>query len=201
MAKFRGKTPIHSCRGNAFKTMRVNKKHLRDDFNHRCAYCDDADYFFGMESFHVDHFAPKSLYPDLGITYENLMYSCPYCNRSKGDKWVGSNPHESIVDNEGFENPTTPAFDSHFERGVHGEIIPLDSIGEYMWKNLNLMLLRHSCLYRLSAIRERIEKLKKLIEDSTDKEWNEEAQAFCKELSWQFYEYYTTLMDEGEGKN
>lgn len=39
----REKKPIRSYHGEQFRTNPTNKKHLAEDFGHRCAYCDDLD--------------------------------------------------------------------------------------------------------------------------------------------------------------
>lgn len=39
----REKRPIRSYHGEQFHTNPTNKKHLAEDFGHRCAYCDDLD--------------------------------------------------------------------------------------------------------------------------------------------------------------
>lgn len=198
MLKFRDKVPLHSYSGDRFRTMRTNKKHLREDFNHRCAYCNDIDSYAGKETFQVDHFAPKSKFPHLETTYENLMYSCPYCNRSKSDKWISNDASKPIINNEGFDNPTSLSFESHFSRGACGEIIPLDSLGRYMWENLRLMLQRHACLYRMEVMRQRIQRLKKIVNSNKPDRIREEADDLYGELAKRFYEYYSPLIEEEE---
>lgn len=71
------------------------KKHLAKDFSHRCAYCDERDALTGAySSYHVEHFVPKEKFPDLKFLYENLLYSCSFCNCSKNDDWAGSDASE-----------------------------------------------------------------------------------------------------------
>ena len=66
------------------------KEDLRRDFKERCGYCDDPDEFSGgSRGYHIDHFAPKSIFPELKTEYSNLVYSCSYCNIAKSDKWIG----------------------------------------------------------------------------------------------------------------
>lgn len=43
----------------------------------RCHYCEDS------EADSVGHHAPKSLYPDLCFSWDNLFYACNSCNRPK----------------------------------------------------------------------------------------------------------------------
>jgi hypothetical protein len=35
----------------------------------------------------VDHYKPKSKFPDFECVYSNLFYACPACNRRKGIFW------------------------------------------------------------------------------------------------------------------
>jgi 5-methylcytosine-specific restriction endonuclease McrA len=36
----------------------------------------------------IDHYAPKSLFPEFSILSRNLVPACPKCNRLKGDVWL-----------------------------------------------------------------------------------------------------------------
>jgi uncharacterized protein (TIGR02646 family) len=79
--------PTRTC-AESYSNYRSFKKHLENDFNNRCGYCDDPDSYYGQEiSYHIDHFKPKSEFPELEVEYKNLVYSCPYCNRAKSNKW------------------------------------------------------------------------------------------------------------------
>lgn len=40
----------------------------------------------------VDHFKPKSIYPDLVVKWENLLPSCPHCNKEKSSHDTGAEP-------------------------------------------------------------------------------------------------------------
>jgi len=57
---------------------------LRDDFLFRCAYCLKREQW-GQVSFEydIDHFEPRSLRPDLALSYDNLLYACRRCNGVK----------------------------------------------------------------------------------------------------------------------
>lgn len=49
-------------------------------------YCCRADQ--GLRDTHgVDHYKPKSQFPDLECAYGNLFYACNTCNRNKGPFW------------------------------------------------------------------------------------------------------------------
>ncbi len=44
----------------------------------RCMYCEDS------EGADVEHYRPRSEFPDLMFVWENLLLACPTCNRLKG---------------------------------------------------------------------------------------------------------------------
>lgn len=46
----------------------------------KCAYCETKSYGGYLE---VEHFAPKKLYPELSLDWDNLIPSCRVCNNSK----------------------------------------------------------------------------------------------------------------------
>ena len=104
--EIRSTLPKKTFTGIVYKTYQTNKKYLAQDFNNRCAYCNDLDkYSGGQRFFHIDHFAPKSLFPSLKFDYDNLMYSCPYCNGAKSNKWPSNSEKVSVVGNIGFLSP------------------------------------------------------------------------------------------------
>lgn len=51
----------------------------------KCAYC-ECELNIESKDMTIDHFKPKSLYPNLVISWENLFPACLRCNRSKSDK-------------------------------------------------------------------------------------------------------------------
>ncbi|MEK7676451.1 MAG: HNH endonuclease [Verrucomicrobiota bacterium] len=46
-----------------------------------CMLCD------ANESTDIEHYRPKSIYPTLALTWENLLWACTACNRFKGDRF------------------------------------------------------------------------------------------------------------------
>lgn len=140
------------------------KGQLRRDFRKRCGYCDALDeYFGGRHGAQIDHFAPRSLFPDLETVYENLVYSCPFCNRAKSNKWIGDDYKIPNNGTDGFVDPTSSEFDNHLARDRKGKVVALTKLGEYMVKNLNLRLIRHQYIWqaqKLDQIAERLEQLR-----------------------------------------
>ena len=58
---------------------------LRDEFTFRCVYCLVREEW-GRESgdFDLDHFQCQAKNAELGLDYDNLLYSCRRCNTAKG---------------------------------------------------------------------------------------------------------------------
>jgi uncharacterized protein (TIGR02646 family) len=57
------------------------KTSLKTIYNSKCAYCETS-----LEQLHVDHYRPKrGGYYWLAYSWDNLLLSCPTCNRKKGN--------------------------------------------------------------------------------------------------------------------
>jgi hypothetical protein len=63
------------------------KPYLRQEFSAKCVYCCYPDGIKGADSFGVDHYRPKSKFPEFETHYPNLFYACNCCNRRKGNFW------------------------------------------------------------------------------------------------------------------
>jgi hypothetical protein len=82
--------PVFIRRENppAYTDCRQYKPFLRRDFLGRCVYCERTEaYLGGDEAFEVEHFRPKSRFPELVCSYPNLYYACRRCNGHKSDTW------------------------------------------------------------------------------------------------------------------
>ena len=142
---------------------RLYKGELRADFNSRCGYCDSIDeYFGGLSGAHIDHFAPKSKFPALASHYHNLVYSCPFCNRAKSNKWSGNNANIPNNGKTGFVDPCSDELDKHLARRASGEIVPTTSLGEYMVDHLKLRLVRHRFIWQAQQLDELLTRLLQL---------------------------------------
>jgi uncharacterized protein (TIGR02646 family) len=66
------------CRYNhiSIRTPLINSSH------EKCAYCEGKPLECG--NIEIDHFKPKSRYPDATFEWENMVPSCHDCNNSKG---------------------------------------------------------------------------------------------------------------------
>jgi uncharacterized protein (TIGR02646 family) len=127
------------------------KEHLEKDFNKSCGYCDDPNLHYGQKlDYHIDHFKPKSKFPKLETNYDNLVYSCPYCNRAKSDKWKVKN---------GFIDPCSQEYDKNLQRNDKGQIQSITVRGKYIVQHLQLHLRRHEIIWTLSRLKEQMQQL------------------------------------------
>ena len=59
---------------------------LRDLFHGKCAYCESK--IEAVTWGHVDHYRPKSRFPEKAFDWDNLLWACPRCNSGcKGDQF------------------------------------------------------------------------------------------------------------------
>ena len=86
---------------------------LSQRFSGLCAYCEES--CRGQ----VDHFRPKSRFPELVYEWTNWLYACPECNQAKRDQW----PDMGYVDPCADAEPERP--ESYFDMDArNGHIIP-----------------------------------------------------------------------------
>jgi uncharacterized protein (TIGR02646 family) len=143
---------------------RLYRNDLRQDFVGACGYCGDDDGRADPSTFHIDHFAPKKLFPDFELTYENLVYACRFCNVSKSDHWIGNDPKVPHNGSQGFVDPCSDDFDVHLGRDADGRIVAKTGLGSYIVRRLKLSLIRHELLWRARKARALQEDVDILIE-------------------------------------
>lgn len=62
---------------------------LRDEFCFRCVFCLKRELWgIRLNAFHIDHFVPQIIAPELECAYDNLLYLCATCNSVKSDLTV-----------------------------------------------------------------------------------------------------------------
>lgn len=61
-------------------------RHLRADTQEHCSYCDQIITYETADE-QLDHFQPKSDYPELAFTWSNLFLSCTECNSEKSNRF------------------------------------------------------------------------------------------------------------------
>ena len=122
---------------------------LKEMFKGCCAYCegkfDDSSYP------QIDHFKPKSLFPEFCFDYNNMNYSCEKCNMYKRDKY-----DEKLI-NPTYDNP-----EEHLKfKGVY--LTSLDERG-----NVTLDLLGINLEDRLEKKKEKYNTIREKIETITN---------------------------------
>ena len=142
------------------------KPHLRRDFRYQCAYCGITEvYRRAVDSFGVDHFRPKSLFPDLEHHYPNLYYCCNQCNSYKGGTWPDAVEAEAGY---AFADPCQyDPYERDLAQSNDARLIAQTPIGEYTLDNIRLNreeLLRFR--RRLAQILGRIALCRQLLGDS-----------------------------------
>lgn len=184
--------PVKTYTGVKWKSKGPNKKQLSIDFSHRCCYCDDLDqYHGGYRNFHIEHFAPKSIFPQLMWNYDNLLYCCPICNEAKSNKWVGRTSTENVIGEQGFLNPCDDEYYNHLARRKNGKIIYLSNLGKYIYDEIGLYLPCHEKNYKLERLYEIRKKIEfKLSEEDITLEQRQILNQLLSTVSIDFMSYY-----------
>lgn len=171
------------------------RKQLAEDFNNRCGYCDDSAQI-ACCSFHIDHFAPRK-FEHLVNDYNNFVYSCPYCNMSKKDKWVSDSADISVIGDVGFVDPCDDSYNELFERLDNGKIKPLTKLAEYIYLELKLYLKRHEVLYLMEEINTKCDLVKlKIRELQSGGKNTEKLEKIHYELLKYFKDYFSIYQQE-----
>src|SRR5207253_8059527 len=73
---------LHGPRGYA--QVEAYRHWLRDEFSYRCAYCLMRETWLrGKSGFQIDHCIPRAQDRGHLLDYDNLVYTCPWCNQAK----------------------------------------------------------------------------------------------------------------------
>lgn len=145
------------------------RPYLQRDFHERCCYCNMPEDLLTVP-YHVEHFIPEKVFKgvrdSLRTDYNNLMWSCPKCNLSKGDKYQGNIVDHSRIENELFYNPAETDYNDIFYRNELGGIDSDDWKGRQM---INLLKL-YRPVHNLAWLLERYEKVAIELDEQQKKE-------------------------------
>ncbi len=72
-----GQYPDDNTYNDRYKQEDV-KTDLEFRYHHKCAYCEQK-----VESYHVEHYRPKTIYYWLAYSWDNLLFCCQKCNQKK----------------------------------------------------------------------------------------------------------------------
>lgn len=133
------------------------KEKLLEMTHNKCCYCETSLDISGnyME---VEHFYPKSCFPDRVVDWANLLPSCKRCNTKKGN----INPEKIPLINPTINDPKQHLKLDRFR------IKGIDEVGKNTIKSLNLNDLDKLMLVRMKiaeALINRIEDIHDLLED------------------------------------
>ncbi len=174
---FREICPQSTYTGKEYSDYRRYKGILASDFNSRCGYTNCYDFWFGgQNNFQIDHFKPKSKYPELETCYSNLVYTCSYVNRAKSDD-----------DLDKYIDPVNEDYNTHFHRDELGNIYPIENSerAKYMYIKLKLYLKRYSIIWMLDQLEKRMYTLQELIEKTN----NSEAKELFIQITMKYNDY------------
>lgn len=133
----------------------------------------------------------------LKYNYDNLVYTCPFCNRAKSDKWVGKDETEAVVGNRGFIDPCSPDYSKNLGRNDKGSIVPLTDLGEYIYRELKLYLERHRICFMIDLIDEKRRLLKiKREKLRTEGQSTEAIDKIYYKINETLITYYQMMFDE-----
>ena len=125
---------------------------LAQDFGSVCGYCEQpcrrpTPAHDGRNEETIDHFRPRSKFPDLWLDWLNLIYACHRCNKAKNNKWPA--PDDGVghllaqIDTRytgvsEFVNPNAGSHpksaDGYFEFQIlSGEIKPQEGLDDVEW--------------------------------------------------------------------
>jgi len=80
-----------------------NKKVLKASTSDKCMYCESK--ITHIDYGDIEHIKPKSIYPSLEFTWDNLGFSCTVCNRTyKKNKYDETTPLINPYDEEPSEH-------------------------------------------------------------------------------------------------
>ena len=128
------------------------REYVRTDFCHRCAYCLMAELFAaGKENFELDHFRPKSVFPDKAKDFYNLYYACHPCNMSKHDFWP---PQELEARGINFVDLCKDEFETHFRLCEDGTCAGKTESGQY---TIDILRLNRDHLVRARRLLKRLQ--------------------------------------------
>ncbi|CAI0697965.1 Uncharacterized protein conserved in bacteria [Serratia liquefaciens] len=104
------------------RNYRKLKLELWERFKHQCAYCGTRLYEPLMAD--VEHFFPKSKYPDFQEDTDNLLIACKACNMIKQDQFpLDENGKPLLL------NPVSESFSEHIKQNKNGYLEGLTERG------------------------------------------------------------------------
>ncbi|WP_462268091.1 HNH endonuclease family protein [Mucilaginibacter sp.] len=149
-------------------------------FYGKCAFCES--YIENVDYGDIEHFKPKSLFPEEAINWDNLLLSCKKCNGAgqKGDAWPLNNEGGPLI-NPCTENPND-YFNFEFDTETDVAIVkPKNVRGEVSEKLYGLN--------KLSLVKDRNITIKRLVALAQFYNSNDKAKRYLDEAALDSGEY------------
>lgn len=109
---------------------------VREDFSRQCAYCLLMEVLAGgVDNFELDHFRPKSRFPELLNDFYNIYYACHPCNHTKRDIWPSAELEARGIS---FVDLCKDDFAAHFRVNEDGKWEGVTAPGGYTVDKLRL---------------------------------------------------------------
>jgi hypothetical protein len=104
---------------------------VRDRFRGCCGYCGVSEIDVG-NPLEIDHYQPRVA--DGANDLDNLVYTCPACNRYKSDYWPGKDAPEAVQ----LLNPNQDPRELHMAETISGRLVGLTPRGWFHIGRLHL---------------------------------------------------------------
>ena len=164
---------------------------LREEQGFLCCYCEEE---IVKGSCHIEHFKPKSCFPDYALDYFNLIASCNGCG-TKGDLTCGMKKRNIYFPT--LISPSDPTCETRFLYTADGQILPVDEKDENAWQTIALLGLNAPKLRRRrEMVWQEIENLRTLFAPEDFSHYIE--LRLQKSAKGRFCEFWTTVRYFGE---
>lgn len=133
------------------------REEIRQAGGYRCGYCKATERDFGgTEHFGIDHFRPKSLFPDLTYDRDNLVYCCHSCNMMKSNRFQENDGIPMLL------HPRRDDYAIHITQRPDGTLVGVTERGKHTIALLGLNRVSHVSLrHRKIALRQRYNEILK----------------------------------------
>jgi len=104
---------------------------LRLEAKEKCVYCAiHENSLGGSDSFHIEHYKPKSKFSNLEKDFNNLFYACAICNRFKSNDWP-KEPNKTLS-YPAYPDPKSVNYNSLFELDENGVLHGKNPASKYI---------------------------------------------------------------------
>lgn len=122
---------MESKKVNRYKYFREVKEELIRESENKCGYCGSK---LGItDQGNIDHYYPKSKFPELEFEKSNLVLACNYCNRMKSDRIPVDENNKKII-----LHPQQDDFSLHISEDANGSLIGITDLGTSTINTLQL---------------------------------------------------------------